>query len=103
MSDLTFGLLLFGFLMATAIGLNAFSTRVYSGKIRISQEKKNRYLRMFWYFYGVFFLFQGLFDLFYEDDIFGGILWSVIGLVVIVTNYKEKIVPQSTKVPNLQE
>lgn len=103
MSDLTFGLLLFGFLMATAIGLNAFSTRVYSGKIKISQEKKNKYLRIFWYFYGVFFLIQGLFDFFYEDDIFGGILWSVIGLTVMVTNYKGTTVPQSAKESHLQE
>lgn len=89
--------------MATAIGLNAFSTRVYSGKIKISQEKKNKYLRIFWYFYGVFFLIQGLFDFFYEDDIFGGILWSVIGLTVMVTNYKGTTVPQSVKESHLQE
>lgn len=97
MSDLAFGLLLFGFLMATAIGLNAFSTRVYSGKIKISLEKKNRFLRLFWYFYGVFFLFQGLSNFFYDNDIFGGVMWSIVGLTVIITNYKGKIVSPSTE------
>lgn len=94
MSDVAFGLSLFGFLMTTVLVINYFSKRVDIDKV--SQHKKNRYLTWFWYFYGAFFLINGLFDIFSENDLFFGLLWVAISITFLVLNYMGKVVPKST-------
>ena len=94
MSDLAFGLSLFGFLMTTVLVINYFSKRVDIDKV--PQHKKNRYLTWFWYFYGTFFLVNGLFYIFSENDLFFGLLWIAISITIIVLNYMGKVVPKST-------
>ena len=88
MDDLSFGLLLFGGLMVFVFGINYFTQRVDIDKV--SQEKKNKYLTWFWYFYGVFFLIQGVRYIFFENKWFG-LLWVIISVTTLILNYKGKI------------
>lgn len=71
MDNKLFGVLLFGFLMVIVFGINYFTQRVDLDKI--SQHKKNKYLTWFWYFYGVFFLIQGVFYIFFENRLWFGL------------------------------
>jgi len=89
MDDLTFGLLLFGGLMVFVFGINYFTQRVDIDKV--SQEKKNKYLTWFWYFYGVFFLTQGVRYIFFENKLGFGLLWVIISITTLIQTYRGKI------------
>ena len=73
MDNELFGVLFFGFLMVLVFGINYFTQREDLDKV--SQLKKNKYLTWFWYFYGVFFLIQGVVDIFFENRLWFGLVW----------------------------
>ena len=83
MDNKLFGVLFFGFLMVLVFGINYFTQRVDLDTQRVdldkvSQYKKKKYLTWFWYFYGVFYLFYGLSDIFFEGYFLFGTIWVVI-------------------------
>ena len=95
MDNKLFGVLFFGFLMVLIFGINYFTQRVDLDKV--SQYKKNKYLTLFWYFYGVFYLFYGLSDIFFEEDFLFGTIWVVISITIIILNYKGKVFSNPSK------
>ena len=95
MDNKLFGVLFFGFLMVIVFGINYFTQRVDLDKI--SQHKKNKYLTWFWYFYGVFYLFYGLSDIFFEGDFLFGTIWVVISITILILNYKGKVFSNPSK------
>ena len=95
MDNKLFGVLFFGFLMVLVFGINYFTQRVDLDKV--SQYKKNKYLIWFWYFYGVFYLFYGLSDIFFEGDFLFGTIWVVISITILVLNYKGKVFSNPSK------
>jgi hypothetical protein len=54
--------------MVLVFGLNYITQRVDMDKI--PQQKKNKYLTWFWYFYGVFYLLYGLKDILLTTNVF---------------------------------
>ena len=95
MDNKLFGVLFFGFLMVLVFGINYFTQRVDLDKV--SQYKKNKYLIWFWYFYGVFYLFYGLSDIFFEGDFLSGTIWVVISITILILNYKGKVFSNPSK------
>ena len=95
MDNKLFGVLFFGFLMVLIFGINYFTQRVDLDKV--SQHKKNKYLIWFWYFYGVFYLFYGLSDIFFEGDFLFGTIWVVISITILILNYKGKVFSNPSK------
>jgi len=95
MDNKLFGVLFFGFLMVLIFGINYFTQRVDLDKV--SQYKKNKYLIWFWYFYGVFYLFYGLSDIFFEGDFLFGTIWVVISITILILNYKGKVFSNPSK------
>ena len=95
MDNKLFGVLFFGFLMVLIFGINYFTQRVDLDKV--SQYKKNKYLTWFWYFYGVFYLFYGLSDIFFEEDFLFGTIWVVISITILILNYKDKVFSNPSK------
>lgn len=95
MDNKLFGVLFFGFLMVLVFGINYFTQRVDLDKV--SQYKKNKYLIWFWYFYGVFYLFYGLSDIFFEGDFLFGTIWVVISITILILNYKGKVFSNPSK------
>lgn len=95
MDNKLFGVLFFGFLMVLVFGINYFTQRVDLDKV--SQHKKNKYLIWFWYFYGVFYLFYGLSDIFFEGDFLFGTIWVVISVTILILNYKGKVFSNPSK------
>jgi len=91
MDELSFGLLLFGSLMVFVFGINYFTQRVDIDKV--SQEKKNKTLTWFWYFYGVFFLTQGVYYIFFENKLGFGLLWVIFSVITLIQTYRGKIFP----------
>ena len=95
MDNKLFGVLLFGFLMVLVYGINYFTQRVDLDKV--SQLKKNNYLTWFWYFYGVFFLIQGVVDIFFENRLWFGLVWVIISITTLILNYKGKVFSNPSK------
>ena len=95
MDNKLFGVLFFGFLMVLVFGINYFTQRVDLDKV--SQHKKNKYLTWFCYFYGVFYLFYGLSDIFFEGDFLFGTIWVVISITILILNYKGKVFSNPSK------
>ena len=95
MENVLFSVLLFGLIMLFVFVLNYITQRVDLDKV--SQYKKNKYLTWFWYFYGVFYLFYGLSDIFFEGDFLFGTIWVVISITILVLNYKGKVFSYPTK------
>lgn len=95
MENVLFGVLLFGLIMFFVFGLNYITQRVDMDKI--PQQKKNKYLTWFWYFYGIFYLFYGLKDIFIYESFLEGSLWVVISVTILVLNYKGKVFSDSSK------
>ncbi len=89
MENVLFSVLLFGLIMFFVFGLNYITQRVDMDKI--PQQKKNKYQTWFWYFYGVFYLFYGLSDIFFEGDFLFGTIWVVISITILILNYKGKV------------
>ena len=90
-----FGVLFFCFLMILVFGLNYITQRVDMDKI--PQQKKNKHQTRFWYFYGVFYLFYGLSDIFFKGDFLFGTIWVVISITVLILNYKGKVFSNPSK------
>jgi hypothetical protein len=88
MDKILFGFLLFGLIMFFVFGINYITQRVDMDKI--PQQKKNKYLTGFWYFYGVFYLLYGLKDIFIYESFIEGSLWVVISATILVMNYRGK-------------
>ena len=95
MENVLFGVLLFGLIMFFVFGLNYITQRVDMDKI--PQQKKNKYLTWFWYFYGIFYLFYGLSDIFFEGDFLFGTIWVVISMTILILNYKGKVFSNPSK------
>ena len=95
MDNKLFGVLFFGLLMVLVFGLNYITQRVDMDKI--PQQKKNKYLTWFWYFYGVFYLFDGLRKIFFKGDFLFGTLWVIISMTILILNYKGKVFYNSSK------
>ena len=89
MSELLITLFLFGSLMLFVLGVNYYTQRVDVDKI--SQKKKELYLRRFWYFYSILYLTIGLFDIIYEKRYVMGGLWISISIVVLYSVYNKSI------------
>ena len=89
MDNKLFGVLFFCFLMVLFFGLNYITQRVDMDKIL--QQKKNKYLTRFWYFYGVFYLFYGFRGVFFKGDFLFGTIWVVISITILILNYKGKV------------
>ena len=89
MSELLITLFLFGSLMLFVLGVNYYTQRVDVDKI--SQKKKELYLRRFWYFYSILYLVIGLFDIIYEKRYVMGGLWISISIVVLYSIYNKSI------------
>ena len=89
MSELLITLFLFGSLMLFVLGVNYYTQRV--GIDKISQKKKELYLRRFWYFYSILYLAIGLFDIIYEKRYVMGGLWISISIVVLYSIYNKSI------------
>ena len=89
MSELLITLFLFGSLMLFVLGVNYYTQRVDVDKI--SQKKKELYLRRFWYFYSILYLIIGLFDIIYEKRYVMGGLWISISIAVLYSIYNKSI------------
>ena len=89
MSELLITLFLFGSLMLFVLGVNYYTQRVDVDKI--SQKKKELYLRRFWYFYSILYLTIGLFDIIYEKRYVMGGLWISISIAVLYSIYNKII------------
>ena len=87
MSELLFTLFLFGSLLFFVLGVNYYTQRVDIDKI--SQKKKELYLRRFWYFYSILYLVIGLFDIIHEKRYIMGGLWISISIVVLYSTYNK--------------
>ena len=85
----------FGLIIFFVFGLNYIPQRVDMDKI--PQQKKNKYLTWFWYFYGIFFLLYGLKNIFINESFLEGSLWVVISVTILVPNYKGKVFSNSSK------
>ena len=60
--------------------------------IKISQEKKSIYRKVFYYLYGFVFLAQGLVNMIEKGEfIIISILMSLIGLTILILNFLGKI------------
>ena len=59
---------------------------------KISETKKSSYRKVFWYFYGMFFLFSGLINLL-EKEAFSWIfsIEILVGLAILILNFLGKI------------
>ena len=95
MDKILFGFLLFGLIMFFVFGINYITQRGDMDKI--PQQKKNKYLTWFWYFYGIFYLLYGLSDIFFEGDFLFGTIWVVISITILVLNYKGKVFSNPSK------
>lgn len=63
--------------------------------IDFSVEKKNRLRRIFFYFYGMIYVFFGVIQLVYtENQVNSSSLQIIIGVVFIVLNYLKKLDPK---------
>ena len=89
MSELLITLFLFGSLMLFVLGVNHYTQRVDVDKL--SQKKKELYLRRFWYFYSILYLTIGFFDIIYENRYVMGGLWISISIVVLYSIYNKSI------------
>jgi len=59
---------------------------------RISENKKRKFRKVFWYFYGILFFTQGLVNMIEKERfIFLSIVMSLLGLLFVVMNYFDKI------------
>ena len=95
MENVLFGVLLFGLIMFFVFGLKYITQRVDMDKI--PQQKKNKYLTWFWYFYGVLFLIQGVVDIFFENRLWFGLVWVIISITTLILNYKGKVFSNPSK------
>jgi CDP-diglyceride synthetase len=65
---------------------------------RISEKKKIKFRKIFWYFYGILFITQGIVRM-VEKERFNilSVLFIILGLFWIVLNYLDKINPKTTQ------
>ena len=89
MDELTGGILMFGSLMVFVFGINYFTQRVDIDKV--SQEKKNKYLTWYWYSFGVVFLTQGVYNIFFENLLWFGLFLVIFSITIFIQTYRGKI------------
>lgn len=58
---------------------------------KISAKSKSKLRKVFWYFYGGYFLFYGIFRNIEDNWNLLGILFILISLLVLILNFLEKI------------
>jgi len=65
-------------------------------KIRVfPEEKKRKFRKVFWYFYGVLFISQGIVRMIEKERlIIISIIMCIVGITSIVLNYFDKINPK---------
>jgi hypothetical protein len=95
MENVLFSVLLFGLIMLFVFVINYITQQLDMDKI--PNRRKNKYLTWFWYFYGVFYLFYGLSDIFFEEDFLFGTIWVVISITILILNYKGKVFSNPSK------
>ena len=62
---------------------------------KLSENKKSHYRKVFWYFYGIFFMLIGGINLIEKGDIVW-ITQVIIGLVTVILNLLGKTEPKSS-------
>lgn len=60
--------------------------------MKISESKKQKFRKVFWYFYGVIFTLSGLVNLIEKEELnFIFLTQMIIGLLIIILNFLGKI------------
>jgi len=63
--------------------------------MRLNEKKKRKFRKVFWYFYGIIFLLQGLAIIIEKERfVLVSVVMSILGLVTIILNYLDKINPK---------
>ena len=63
--------------------------------LKISEVKKYKYRRLFWYFYSIIFMLSGGINLMEKAEFYWSfILEFLVGLIIFVLNFLEKIEPK---------
>ena len=82
------GLLIFFMVLVVIAIIHFFSLRM----MRVSEEKKSKIKKVYWYIYGAFFSLSGLLYMFsLEEFSFFSFLQFLCGMTFIVLNYLGKI------------
>ena len=65
--------------------------------LKISELKKYKYRRLFWYFYSIIFMLSGGINLIEKAEFYWSFfLQFLVGLIVFILNFLEKIEPKKT-------
>jgi len=85
-------------IMLIVFGVVALLHIISQKMIRINEEKKIKFRKIFWYIYGVLFIIQGIVRMIEEERflIFSALM-SLIGLSFVIMNYLDKINPKTDK------
>ena len=63
--------------------------------LKISEVKKYKYRRLFWYFYSIIFILSGGINLIEKAEFYWSFfLQFLVGLIVFILNFLEKIEPK---------
>lgn len=63
--------------------------------LKISEVKKYKYRRLFWYFYSILFMLSGGINLIEKAEFYWSFfLQFLVGLIIFVLNFLEKIEPK---------
>ena len=66
--------------------------------LKISEVKKYKYRRLFWYFYSIIFMLSGGINLIEKAEFnWAFFLQFLVGLIVFILNFLEKIEPKRLK------
>jgi uncharacterized membrane protein len=66
--------------------------------LKISEVKKYKYRRLFWYFYSIIFMLSGGINLMEKAEFYWSFfLQFLVGLMIFILNFLEKIEPKRLK------
>jgi uncharacterized membrane protein len=66
--------------------------------LEISEVKKHKYRRLFWYFYSIIFMLSGGINLMEKAEFYWSFfLQFLVGLIIFILNFLEKIEPKRLK------
>jgi uncharacterized membrane protein len=66
--------------------------------LKISELKKYKYRRLFWYFYSIIFMLSGGINLMEKAEFYWSFfLQFLVGLIIFILNFLEKIEPKRLK------
>jgi hypothetical protein len=66
--------------------------------LKISEVKKYKYRRLFWYFYSIIFMLSGGINLMEKAEFYWSFfLQFLVGLIIFILNFLEKIEPKRLK------